>query len=91
MYAAGLKVFQKLEEGGGTNVPECKNTSVGNSVRFVTVGGGETRHKCAVVCVRLSAKTGRLGRGGESKMRQVSARHRKSVRSYKIKALASCS
>lgn len=40
MYAAGLKVFQKLEEGGGTNVPECKNTSVGNSVRFVTVGGG---------------------------------------------------
>lgn len=58
MYAAGLKVFQKLEEGGGTNVAECKNTSVGNSVRFVTVGGEETRHKCAAVCVRLSAKTG---------------------------------
>lgn len=51
MYAAGLKVFQKLEEGGGTNVPECKNTSVGNSVRFVTVGGGGKRG----TSVRLSA------------------------------------
>lgn len=85
MDAAGLKVFQTLEEGGGTNVPARKKTWVGHSVRFVAVGGRRG------TSVRLSSLAWQPNPGDlvESKMRQVPACDRKSLRSYKIKARSS--